>query len=356
VEAILVNYAIILAGGVGSRFWPLSRQSRPKQFLNICSENPLLVDTVRRISAIVKKENVYIASGSMHKTTLKKCLGGLGIPLGNIFLEPQGKNTLAPIAVLTNKIYSQDKDALIGVLPSDHFIKETPKFIATLTRAFNIARYAYIVTMGIKPLRAETGYGYIKAEEKIHIPAVGLCYKAQRFIEKPDIAKAKAFIKDGRYYWNSGMFIFKAAVMLGEIKKFMPQAYRLIKSIKNEKDSAKIWPKLPSISIDYAIMEKTVKAVVLPADYSWTDLGSWQALEEIMPQDKRRNVLKGNCFDIGSSNIFVWSAKSLTATVGLKDIIIVDTDDALLVCHKDKAQDVKKLVQSFKNSRLRKYL
>jgi len=351
-----MNYAVILAGGVGSRFWPLSRKSEPKQFLSICSDRPLIVETIRRIAPLVAKKNIYLAANGMHKKKIKKCLKGLGILPENIFWESQGKNTLAPIAILTNKIYSEDRDALIAVLPSDHFIKETPKFIRALSKSFAIAKYGYIVTMGIKPLRPETGYGYIKAHSRIRVPGAGICYKVERFIEKPDTSKARAFSRESGYYWNSGMFIFKAEAMLQEIKKLAPQTGKLIVGIDSKKEMASTWPKLPSISIDYAIMEGTARAVVLPVDYKWTDLGSWQALEEIMPQDKRRNVLKGNCFDIGSSNIFVWSAKRLTATVGLKDIIIVDTDDALLVCHKDKAQDVKKLVQSFKKSKLRKHL
>ena len=352
-----MNYAIILAGGVGSRFWPLSRESQPKQFLNICSRNTLLKETLYRISSVVSRKNIYLAGNRIQESKINKCLRGAGIPRANIFFEPCGKNTLAPITVLSRKIYSGDKEAIIAVLPSDHFIGETARFSSAIAKAFRVARRGYIVTMGIRPDHPETGYGYIKAGPKIKIPKAGPCYRSERFIEKPGIAKAKALIKDRRYYWNSGMFIFKAEVMLQEIRRLAPRTYRLTAGINNKKDITKTWPRLASLYIDYAVMEKTAKAVVLPADYTWTDLGSWQAWEEIMPKDKRGNIFKGNnCFDLGSSNSLIWSGRRLVATVGLRDIIIVDTDDALLVCHRDRAQDVKRLVESFKKKRLRKYL
>jgi len=352
-----VNYAIILAGGIGSRFWPLSRKSRPKQFLSICSKKPLIAETIKRIQPLVNKKNVYLAANSIHKQKIKGCLKGLNIATENIFFEPQGKNTFAPIAVLTNKIYSQDRDALIAVLPSDHFIKETPKFIASLSKAFAIAKYRYIVTMGIKPRRPETGYGYIKARSRITIPGAGVCYKVEKFIEKPDKVKAKKFWKDSQYYWNSGIFVFKAEAMLQEIRKLAPEAGKLVIEIDNAKDLERIWPKLPAISIDYAIMEGTSKAVVLPTDYGWADIGSWQALAEILPQDKRDNVLMGEVYaDANTSNTLVYGGRRLIATVGLKDMIIVDTDDALLVCSRDRAQDIRKLNTAFKDNKLKKYL
>ncbi len=351
-----MNYAIILAGGVGSRFWPLSRKSQPKQFLDICSDRPLIIETIRRVTPLVARKNIYLAANVMHRKKIKRCLEGLGILPENIFWESQGKNTFAPIAILTNKIYSKDRDALIAVLPSDHFIKEAPKFIYALAKSFAIAKYGYIVTMGIKPARPETGYGYIKAHSRIRITGAGVCYQVEKFIEKPDTAKARALWRKSGYYWNSGMFIFKAEAMLQEIRRLAPATGRLIVGIDSEKELAEIWPKLPSISIDYAIMEGTARAVVLPVDYKWTDLGSWQNLAEVLPRDKRGNIFKGPYADINSRNTLIWAGRRLVAAVGLQDIIIVDTGDALLVCHKDKAQDVRKIVQSLQNNKLKKYL
>ena len=205
-----MNYAIILAGGKGERFWPLSRETEPKQFLNVCSIRPLIEETIYRISPLIKKENIYIATGKIHNKKIKGCLKKLNIPTGNTLFEPEGKNTFAPIAVLSRNINDLDSDAVIAVLPSDHFIKDNDKFLRLLSKGIKIARNGYIVSLGIRPIKPETGYGYIKAKSKKN----GF-YSIEEFIEKPDLARAKRFIRDNRYYWNGGIFIFSPQVMLG---------------------------------------------------------------------------------------------------------------------------------------------
>jgi len=334
-----LNYAIILAGGTGTRFWPLSRELEPKQFLNVCSIRPMIEETIDRINPLIKKGNIYIATSSIYNRKIKKCLKKLKIPSGNILLEPESKNTFAPIAVLSKNINHLDSDAVIVALPSDHFIKHQNRFLKLLSKGIEIARCGYIVSLGIPPQRPETGYGYIKTKAKIKI-----FYLIEKFIEKPNLIKAKKFIRDRRYYWNSGIFIFRPQVMLEEIKKFAPRVYKIIMQVKNKKDFNRLWHRLPSISVDYAIMEKTRRMALLPAACGWIDLGSWEAIGEIAKKDKNGNIFQGKSIDIGSKDTLVWSDKRLITTLGLNNIIIVDTEDALLVCRKDMSQDVKKAV------------
>jgi len=368
-----MNYAIILAGGTGTRFWPLSRESEPKQFLNVCSTRPMIEEAINRIRPLIKKDNIYIATSRIYNQKIKKCLKKLNISSGNILLEPQSKNTFAPIAVLSKSINDLDSDAVIAVFPSDHFIKHNNRLLKLLSKGIEIARCGYIVSLGIPPARPETGYGYIKTESRVND-----FYLIEKFIEKPNLIQARRFIRNRRYYWNSGIFIFKPQVILEEIKKFIPGIYSTVMqfnplrkiprlqtgdrncgmdfasgreprtsvrgSSTNKKDFSRLWHKLPSISIDYAIMEKTKRMALLPADCGWIDLGSWEAVVEIAKKDKNGNIFLGKFIDIGSKNTLVWSDKRLITTLGLNNIIIVDTEDALLVCRKDMSQDVKKAV------------
>jgi len=338
-----LNYAIILAGGTGTRFWPLSRELEPKQFLNVCSSKPMIEEAIDRISPLIKKENIYIATSRSYNQKIRKCLKKLNISSGNILLEPESKNTFAPIAVLSKNINHLDSDAVMIVLPSDHSIKYQNRFLKLLSKGIEIARSGYIVSLGIPPKRPETGYGYIKIKPQAASRKPS-AYEIDRFIEKPDLTRARKFIKDKRYYWNGGIFIFRPQVMLEEIKKFMPGVYKIIMQIKNKKDLSRLWHKFPSVSIDYAVMEKTQRMALVPADCGWTDLGSWEAIGELAKKDRNGNIFRGKSIDIGSRNTLVWSDKRLVTTLGLNNIIIVDTEDALLVCRKDISQDVKKVV------------
>ena len=342
-----MNYAIILAGGIGSRFWPLSRESKPKQFLDIFSRKPMLEQTIFRISRLIDKKNIYIATNKAYLNKITNFSKKLEISFQNILFEPTGKNTLAPIGLLAHKIYVKDKEAVILVLPSDHYIKNESRFIKILTQAINVAKKGLIVTLGIIPDKPETGYGYIKINAKCKIQNSKV-YKVREFIENPTLAKAKKFIKNKSYFWNSGMFVFRADVVLQEIKKFSHYNYGIINKIKDNKSLNKLWERFSSLSIDYAIMEKTQKMALIPADFGWSDLGSWQALEYLAKKDKKGNIFKGCCIDIGSKNTLAWSSGRILATVGLNNIIVVETKDALLVCAKDKTQQIKKLVEMLK--------
>lgn len=369
-----MNYAVILAGGIGSRFWPLSRELKPKQFLNICSKKPMLEETVRRLGHLIKKDNIYIATNKIYYKKIRNYLKELNIYPGNILFEPEARNTLAPLGLLSKNIYNKDKEAVILVFPSDHYIKDKNRFSKILAKAICAAKRGYIVTLGITPGRPETAYGYIKVKsppqklagpprvlaEKLKIPACpagrlkSKAYVVDSFIEKPSLTKAKKLIKDKRFYWNAGIFIFRADTMLQELKKFAPDDYNIINKIKDEKSLNRLWSQITSISIDYAVMEKTDKMVLIPADFGWIDLGGWQAIEEIAKKDKNGNIFKCryNNIDLGSRNTLVWSDCRFVATLGLNNVIIVDTKDALLVCSKDKAQEVKRLVQILKQRHL----
>jgi mannose-1-phosphate guanylyltransferase len=343
-----MNFAVILAGGTGTRFWPLSTDVEPKQFLGLCSKRPMLDETVERVGALITKKNIYIAANKLHTQKIKKCLQGLYVPSRNIFFEPRGKNTLAPIAYLAERINKLDNDSVIVVLPCDHYIKNNIKFLNSLKAAIDIANQGYIVTMGIRPTRPETGYGYIESAEGLHQQGY---FRVKSFIEKPPLKTAERFCENRKYYWNCGIFVFRSGVLLEETRRLAPEVYRVITQPKI-KDAKRLWEKLPSLSIDYGIMEKTRKAVVLPVDFGWQDIGSWQSISEVMQEDKRGSVFVGKCIDIDSKNCLVWSDRRLVTTIGLDNIIVVDTKDALLVCSKDKAQDVKKLVQILKKKRL----
>lgn len=341
-----MNYAIILAGGIGSRFWPLSRESKPKQFLEICSGKPMIEETICRISSLIDKNRIYVATNKKYSRKLNTHLKPLGIKENNILLEPVGKNTFIPISLLSKLIFNKDSEAIIIVTPSDHFIKNKNRFLRNLKIGIKAAELGHIVTLGVIPHRAETGYGYIKVKNAFFVKG-NKVYRADNFIEKPSLNIAKKLIQNKKYYWNSGTFIFKAEVLLDEIKRLHPNIYKAIEKISIKDDIYKCWLNFPSISIDYAIMEKTKKLILVPETSGWIELGSWRAVEEVSKKDKFGNISKGRHIDLGSKNIIVWAEKGnkIVATLGLKNIIVVDTKGALLVCAKDKTQDVKQIIK-----------
>ncbi|MBN1912954.1 MAG: mannose-1-phosphate guanylyltransferase [Candidatus Omnitrophica bacterium] len=348
-----MKYAVILAGGIGSRFWPLSRESEPKQFLNICSKRPMIEEALRRVTRLVNSRNIYLATNSAHYPRIRKYLKKFKVPASNILLEPYSKNTFAPIAFLSKKIIAGDKEAVCAVLPCDHYVRDCSRFLSVIKQAMEVAATGYIVTLGIRPSRPETGYGYIKIKPKA-LPAKQSvsrrvkAYGVDRFVEKPVLAKAKKFLKDRKYFWNSGIFVFKAQKMLDEVKRLQLKAYRDLCDCAEIREA---WSKMPSISIDYAVMEKARSAALIPLDCGWSDLGSWQAVEEVSKKDRHGNVLRGNCLNIGCKNSTLWSGGRLIAALGLNNIIVAEAGQALLVCSKDKAQDVKKIVGMLKGKR-----
>ncbi|MBF0522059.1 MAG: mannose-1-phosphate guanylyltransferase [Candidatus Omnitrophica bacterium] len=324
-------FAIILAGGTGTRFWPQSRKHKPKQFLNILGPESLYQQTLKRVQSRISGDHIFVVTNKIYKAEIFRQSEAFKILKQNVLLEPSSKNTAPAIYWAASLILNRDPDAVIVVLPSDHFIAQPKEFLKVLDAAASQAALGYLVTLGIIPTRPETGYGYIKGARGKGKGA----RRVERFIEKPDAAKAKQYVQDGNYYWNAGIFIFKAEAILAAFKKYLPR-------IKNVEDD---WEKLPSISIDYGILEKADNVVIIPAEnIGWSDVGSWESLMDILPKDKDGNVFKAKGVFLDCHNTFISGERKVVSAVGLKDLIVIDTHDALLICPKEQSQNVKQLV------------
>ncbi|MCK4649119.1 mannose-1-phosphate guanylyltransferase [bacterium] len=355
--------AVIIAGGRGERFWPKSRIKTPKQLLPIASKKSMLYETVKRIRPLVKSGDILIIARKGLEARIKKELPE--VPLENIISEPFGRDTAAAVGLGAILVESKEPESVIIILPADHVIGEPKKFLKTLRVAIKAARDTdNLVTMGIKPTRPETGYGYIEISSPVRQFASSPVYRVKRFAEKPGKKEASKFVKNGRYLWNSGMFIWRASVILEAMKKHMPQLYRGLLEIqkalgtsKEKRTIEKVYKQLDKISIDYGIMEKAKNTLVVKADYLWDDVGNWQALERILVKDKQGNITRGKVCSIGTKNSIILSDKGIVGTIGLKDLIVVSTKDAILICPKDRAQEVKELVHKLgKNPKLKKYI
>lgn len=323
-------YAVIMAGGMGERFWPKSRKKSPKQLLSITSKNTMIQETVKRLRGIVQNEKILIITNKVQAPLIKKQLPGINKK--NIIAEPLSKNTAPAIALAASIIKKRDGDnSIMIVLPSDHIIKDISKFKKTIKDSIGIAaKNEVLVTLGIKPSAPHTGYGYIKKGKILK----NRFYKISRFTEKPDLKTAKKYVKSREYFWNSGMFIWRVDTVLDEIKKYVP---KIINNLNR-------YNKVPSVSIDYGVMEKTKKAVVAEALFSWDDVGNWAALEGNLSKDRFNNITKGNAVVLDTKGSIVITDSHLVATLGIKDLIIVAAKDAVLICPKDRAQEVKKIV------------
>lgn len=339
-------YGIILAGGSGSRLWPLSRELYPKQLLNIMSDKSLLQSTFERLTHCMDKSNILSITNTKHASNVKMQIQELTEnPI--VLSEPVAKNTAPAIALATKYILQKtNEDPIILVVPSDHLIKDNEKFLATVKKGEKLAQEGYIVTFGIQPDYPETGYGYINTLKPLEVG-----YKVKEFVEKPDFETAKSYLKAGTYYWNSGIFMFKASVMMKEFAKLAPEIAKITNSVDfiNSKDIPFVeFDKMPSISIDYAIMEKSDKIALLKLESDWNDLGSWKSIYDVSNKDENNNVFVGHVIDEGSKNSFVYASSKLVTTIGLEDTIIIETEDAILACKKDKTQDVKRIYETLK--------
>ena len=344
-----MNYAIILAGGKGSRFWPLSRECFPKQFLRIVNNQTLLEAAIKRAKIIIPPKNIFIVTSRPYLKEIINHLRKSAIPRSNIILEPVPKNTLPAIAICAQLISLKDRWAKLLVFPSDHYIKDNAVFSRTMHKALRICGKGLLCLMGIRPDKPATGYGYIKTGKRIE---EGVFY-GKSFIEKPTAVKAAKLYKRKGIFWNSGMFCFTGISLLEEVRRHAPMLYTQIKGIKRRMDVAKIWPGIKPVSIDYGILEKSSNLAVVTAELSWCDLGSWDVLYDILPKDRDSNVRLCEYVGLGSNNNLICSsnAKRLIATIGLKETVIVDTPDALLVCKKSEAQDIKRLVEVLKKKK-----
>lgn len=350
-------FALIMAGGEGKRFWPLSRKDKPKQFLTLIGRKSLLIQTVERILPLIPIENIFVVTVERYLEETRRHLPGL--PAENIIIEPEGKNTGPCIALGTLKIKKISPDSTIVVLPADHGIADNESFRNVIKYGQRIANTMLasndypLVTLGVKPSKPETGYGYIKESTEL-MDSSGR-YNAKtilNFIEKPDLKTASDLINEGGYYWNSGVFIWKTATILKEFSEILPEWYRyfdgILNSFDNENGSLVIeefYRNIQSGSIDRLVLEKSGNGVVIPIDFSWSDVGTWQALDEFLRSNETENIGIGNCISFDSASCLLFAQNRLIATVGVKNLVIVETDDAILVLDKNKAQDVKRLVE-----------
>ncbi|WP_369976985.1 mannose-1-phosphate guanylyltransferase/mannose-6-phosphate isomerase [Xanthomonas bundabergensis] len=341
---------IILSGGSGTRLWPLSRESYPKQFLPLVGEHSMLQATWLRAAPVAGHAPIVVANEE-HRFVAAEQLQQIGVKPQSILLEPKGRNTAPAIAVAALEATRNGADPLLLVLPSDHVIRDEAAFQAAVRAAATAAEQGKLVTFGIKPTAPETGYGYIKAGAGNGVSAV------ERFVEKPDLATAQGYLASGEYYWNSGMFLFRASRYLEELRRFQPAiadaCAKAWDAAKRDADFTRLdkdaFAASPSDSIDYAVMEKTADAVVVPLDAGWNDVGSWSALLEVSPQDAQGNAHHGDVIEIDCRNTYAYGSR-LIAMVGLQDVVVVETDDAVLVGHRDRIQEVKEIVARIKAS------
>jgi mannose-1-phosphate guanylyltransferase len=342
-----VIYGLILAGGKGSRLYPLSRADQPKQFLKLINDKSFLVNTVDRIVPLIDRENIYVVTNMDYKEKVRNEL--VGIKEENIFVEPANKETATCIGLSAVKLLKQDANAVMVVLPSDHYIQGEKNYIDTLSQAIEMAnRRRCIVTLGIEPTRPETGYGYIEMGERItgNIPT----FKIARFTEKPNLEVAKDFILKGTYLWNSGMFIFRADVILREIEKYIPKLHKSLMEIYKglgEENEDKIieeqYELIDGISIDFGVMQRTRKAYVIKCDFHWDDMGSFGALSRLLSTDKNNSISK-NVYIDECENCSIFGDKNLIIGFGIKDLVVVDAGDVILVMDKNKDQEIKHLL------------
>ncbi|MGL4447921.1 MAG: mannose-1-phosphate guanylyltransferase/mannose-6-phosphate isomerase [Shewanella sp.] len=344
---------VVMAGGSGTRLWPLSRTLFPKQFLALTSEATMLQETLQRIAPLAHQP-AFIICNQEHRFIVAEQLRKANLAHGGIALEPVGRNTAPAVAIAALQAQARGEDPLLLVLAADHVIAQPEVFCQVIEAAMPLAQQGNLVTFGIVPTVAETGYGYIKQGDQIECGAS----KVAAFVEKPDLVVAQSYLADGRYLWNSGMFLFKASVYLNELSKHHPeivnscqQALTLAqKDLEFIRLDPNAFAACPDDSIDYAVMEKTANAVVMPLDASWSDVGSWSALWDVSAKDTQGNVLQGDVLTEQTRNSFIYGQHRLVATVGIDDVVVVETKDAVLVAHKDKVQDIKGIVNQLKQS------
>jgi len=344
-------FVVIMAGGVGSRFWPRSKQKKPKQLIRIFGENTMIQDTVSRLEGFVKKENIFVITNQIQQERVIEQLPD--VPEENIIAEPFGKNTAACIGLASVLIHKKSNNAVTIILPADHLIKDEEGFKETIKRAAEFAQSSdSLVTIGINPTRPETGYGYIQF---IDDQVENGIYRVLTFAEKPNLSTAKRFLEAGDFLWNSGMFIWKTKTILSEIKVHLPELFEGLQKIEKaigtdsfDEVLTKVYGQLASVSIDYGIMEKSSKVFLTKGKFSWSDVGSWEEVYQLCDKNKSGNSEFGDIYTENTLDSYIFSPKKFTAVVGLENVIVIDTKDALLICNRDNSQDVKHVVDYLK--------
>lgn len=343
--------AVILAGGSGTRLWPLSTPSFPKQFLPLPNGNSMIQETLVRVASLVTPEQSWVVTGRSMAPLVHEHLPE--IPQTHILREPMGRSSAPAIAWVAATIARQDPDAIMAIFSADHTIASVETFNQTLQLGYELAQQGHLVTIGIKPTAPETGYGYIRFAEKVQQGHGHQAFRAERFVEKPNLATAQSYLADGHYVWNGGIFVWKVQAILAEFREHLPEMLRNIETIVDatalagdETTLDKVWPTLQSISIDYGILEKTRNLVVIPADLGWNDVGNWEQYGNLFPANEQGVRSVGPHHDLGSQNIVVYNTTERAIyTIGMEDVVIIELNNVTVVCHKDHVQRVKELAE-----------
>ena len=361
------KFGVIMAGGGGTRLWPLSRKERPKQLLNLSGKDLMINETLDRLSNSIPRKNMFIVTNSVQAELMKKETKGR-MQDDHVLIEPAARNTAACIGYAAMEIVKKYGDGIMCILPSDHFIKNEKEFSAIIDAAVMTAEKTdALVTIGIKPSFPATGYGYIRVKEGSETAVgdkTGKNYSiVEEFVEKPDLETAEQYIKEGCYSWNSGMFIWKASTILSYMSRLLPDVYACLEKIGDAMNTPKehqvieeVYPVIPKISIDYGIMERADNVLVISGEFGWNDIGSLDMLSIMRDADENGNTAYGEQLLIDTKDCNVYGTDKLIATVGISDLIIVQTSDAVLVCHKDKSQEVKTIVETLKEQAKENYL
>ena len=351
-------YGVIMAGGGGTRFWPASRQKTPKQLLNLTGKDLMINETINRVSKVVDQNKIFIVTNSAQADKMYEVTPEF-IAQDHVLAEPSARNTAACIGYAAIEIMKKYGDGVMCIFPADHYIKDEDSFVKIFNDAISTAMSSEkLVTIGITPSFPSTGYGYIKYNR-----SDVMVKDVIEFVEKPDLETAKRYVESGEYAWNSGMFIWKASTIPNNFKKYLPYIYNYLDQISEsigtevEKEVIeRIYPVIPSVSIDYGIMEKSLDVVVLTGEFGWNDVGSWDTMEALFDADRKGNIICGEQINIDTENCISVSNGRLIATIGVENLIIVETEDALLVCSRDKAQNVKEVVDLLNEKGESRYL
>ena len=358
----LMVHAVIMAGGIGSRFWPRSRRSHPKQFLSIISDDTLIQATVARLAGIIPTENIHVVTNERYVDETRRQLPAL--PEENVLSEPISRNTAPCITYAAHHIHAKDPDAIMVVLPADHIIRDVAQFHEILRVGIEQAGEDHsLVTIGIEPTHPATGYGYIQFDPEDREDAAGpKALFVRTFAEKPNLETAERFLDSGDFLWNSGMFIWRTESILHAVEKHLPDVHDAFAYLANGPDAddpgqlKRAFSTCPSISIDYGVMERAAKVYVVPGSFDWSDVGDWKAVYDLSEHGSAGNVIEGQAIVHNAARCMISADKRLVAVVGLNDVIVVDTDDALLVCHRDATQGVKNVVDYLYTHQLDEYV
>lgn len=354
--------SVIMAGGKGERFWPKSRTNLPKQFLNISGNKSMIQQSIARLEKMMDISQIFVVTNELYAELIKAQIPHL--PPENIIIEPIGRNTAPCIGLASILIEERFPDSTMIVIPSDHIIENEEGFIKILKTAVEVAQdNSNLVTLGIQPTYPETGYGYIESTNQVQQINELDVHKVNKFVEKPNLETAQSYLESGNFFWNSGIFVWKTGTIRSYIKNLMPEMHDILETMKAVLDSEDRdsiiraeFIKMPDQSIDYGIMEKVDNIYVIPCVFGWDDVGSWTALERISDLDDNGNVIKGNILNLDTKRCIIESNGKLIATLGIEDLIIVDTEDVTLICTKDKAQEVKLLLKELRMQKLEQYL